>query len=317
MLCPHTPTKGLLALWNPNIMERESNMDKEEKLFSVQSRLNAQDYDDVFRVYLDEERGKEKRIAIILSSVIFVICIIMFFVNHYNIVFIFYGLGGLIVGGAYLLVPVNKKFIATNRLMFGLQRETGFYEHAITTMEIFEDEDSTAMTEEEIEEATTVFSTGSIAAYENARGFLFAEGKISNQFLYIPKRGLTEEQITQIREFAQERCSGGYRLLETKPMIAAAEDDEQTEAPAEENNDSLVDTVCDQFYGVGNLHLHGEDGRPIDFDEDADDTAESAEEEIVEAAEETAESVEENAEGIAEAATEEAAPQAEEKPADE
>jgi MinD-like ATPase involved in chromosome partitioning or flagellar assembly len=186
-------------------------------------------------------------------------------------------------------------------------------------MEIFEDEDSSEMTEEEIEEATTVISTGTMVAYENARGFLFAEGKISNQFLYIPKRGLTQEQLTQIQEFAKERCSGGYHLLEMKSMISADEDGEQSaeqEAPAD---DSFVSGVCKQFYGADRLHLHGEDGRPIDFDEEEPD----ASEEITEAAGETAEAVAESAEKAAEEAAEaiedaaEMTEEAEEKPADE
>lgn len=248
-------------------------MEKEEKLFSVQSRLNDQDYDDVFRVYLEEERGREKKRAIISCSVLFAICILLFFINHYNIVFIFYGIGCLIVGAAYLMVPVNKKFIATNRLMFGMQRETVFYPHAVSTMEIYEDEDSTAMTEEELEEATTVISTGAMVAYENERAFLFAEGKISNQFLYIPKRGLSEEQLTNLREFAQERCSGGYHLIEVKSMVA--DDDAETEKPAEEStDDSVASDMCGQFYGAKHLHLRDDEGRPIDFSAETEENSE-------------------------------------------
>ena len=238
-------------------------MEKEEKLFSVQSSLNDQDYDEVFRMYLEMERGNEKKIAMIICAVLFVICMILFFINSYNIMFIFYGIGCLVVGAAYLLVPVNKKFLATNRLMYGMNRETGFYPHSLTTMEIFEDEDAAEMTPEEIEDATTEFSTGSIKAFENENGFLFAEGKISNQFLYIPKRGLDEQTEENIRGFARERCSGGYQYLEMKSML------EPEDAPedAQTGSDSLVNEVCDQYYGKNRLHLYDEEGNPIDPDD--------------------------------------------------
>ena len=113
-------------------------MKKEEKLFSVQSRLNDQDYEDVFRIYLENERGSERKIAMIVCAALSVICLALVFIMH-NYTFLFYGIGCLLVGLAYLFVPVNKKFIATNRLMFGTARETGFYPHMITTMEIFEE----------------------------------------------------------------------------------------------------------------------------------------------------------------------------------
>ena len=236
-------------------------MNNEEKLFSVQSSLNDQDFDDVFRIYLEMERGNEKKIAMITCVILCVICIVLMIIMR-NITFLFYGIGCLVVGFAYLMVPVNRKFLAANRLMLGMQRETGFYPHAVTTMEIFGDEESEEMTEEEIEDATTVFLTGSVTAYENERGFLFADGKISNQFLYVPKRSLTEEEIEQISDFAQNRCSGGYHALQMNPMIAPEEAQEEKE----ENGDSLVSQVCDQYYGADKLHLHGEDGQNIDMD---------------------------------------------------
>ena len=252
-------------------------MNKEEKLFSVQSRLNDQDFDDVFRIYLEMERGNEKKIAMITCSVLCVICIILMILMK-NITFLFYGIGCLVVGFAYLMVPVNKKFLATNRLMLGMNRETGFYPHAVTTMEIFEDEESDEMTEEEIEDATTVFLTGSITAYETEQGFLFADGKISNQFLYLPKRTLSEEETAAISEFAQERCSGGYHFLQMTPMVAPEE--QQDEAPDEESGDSLVSEVCDRYYGAEKLHLHDEDGHSINDEDDEmlPDDAEPAEE---------------------------------------
>ena len=258
-------------------------MSKDEKLFSVQSRLNDQDFDDVFRIYLEMERGNERKIAMITCIVLFVICIVLLIVMK-NITFLFYGIGCLIVGFAYLLVPVNKKFLATNRLMFGIARETGFYQHSVTTMEIFSDEDSTEMTEEEVEDATTVFQTGSMTAYENERGFLFAEGKITNQFLYIPKRGLTEEELSQLTDFAKERCSGGYRYLQMKSMIEGEQGD--TEQAEESVGDSLVSQVCDRYYGADKLHLHDEEGHAI---ADEDDTAAEEEKIADNAAEEPAE----------------------------
>lgn len=239
-------------------------MKKEEKLFSVKSRLNDQDFEDVFRIYLEMERGSEKKIAMIVCAALCVICIVLMIVMR-NYTFLFYGIGCIVVGLAYLLVPVNKKFIATNRLMFGTARETGFYPHMMTTMELFEDEDAAEMTEEEIEEATTVFSTGSIAAYEDERGFLFAEGKITNQFLYLPKRSMTETEISTVRAFAQENCSGGYRELKMKSML---EPDENEAAAETEEASDFVDSVCNQYYGAKKLHLHDENGQSIDPDED-------------------------------------------------
>ena len=278
-------------------------MKKEEKLFSVQSRLNNQDFEDVFRIYMEMEHGSEKKIAMVVSVILCIICIVLMIVMH-NFTFLFYGIGCIVVGLAYLLVPVNRKFIATNRLMFGTARETGFYPHMITTMEIFEDEDASEMTEEEIEEATTVLSTGSITAYENERGFLFAEGKITNQFLYIPKRSLTETEISTIRAFAEENCSGGYRSVEMKSMIEPDETEETAET--EEESSDLVSEVCDQYYGADKLRLHDDEGHLIDTDEDEPDGTEEEP-----ADEETADALTE--EIPAEAETEpEAEPEAEE-----
>lgn len=291
-------------------------MKKEEKLFSVQNRLTDRDFEDVFRIYLENERGSEKKIAMIVCGVLCAVCIALMFIMH-NITFLFYGLGCILVGLAYMLVPVNKKFIATNRLMFGTARETGFYPHMLTTMEVFEDEDSAEMTEEEIEEATTVFPTSNLTAYENENGFLFAEGKITNQFLYIPKRDLTETEIGTVRAFAEENCDGGYHLVGTKSMIEP-DQPELEEAPQEEESSEFVDSVCDQYYGADKLRLHSDDDLDIDIDADAeasdedaentkdpDDTEETEPEEAAdEAAEEPAEESAPEEEGAEEETTE-------------
>ena len=256
-------------------------MKKEEKLFSVQSRLNDHDFEDVFSIYMENERGSERQIAMVVCAVLCVICIVLMFIMH-NYTFLFYGIGCILVGLAYLLVPVNKKFIATNRLMFGTARETGFYPHMLTTMEIFEDEEAAEMTEDEIEEATTVFSTGSLTAYENERGFLFAQGKITNQFLYIPKRDLTETETGAVRAFAEENCDGGYHLVGTKSMVESDEEPDG-EAPQEEDTSEFVDSVCDQYYGADKLRLHSDDETEADPDIDDDDAEASDAEEAEDA----------------------------------
>lgn len=241
-------------------------MKKEEKLFSVQCRLNDQDFEDVFRLYQEMEHGFEKKVAMIICAALCTICVVLMILMH-NITFLFYGIGCIVVGLAYLLVPVNRKFIATNRLMFGMNREIGFYPHMITTMEIFEDEDAADMTEEEIEEATTVISTGSINTYENERGFLFAEGKITNQFFYLPKRNLTETEIGAVRAFAEENCAGEFRQVEMKSMIAPDET-EDAQQETEEAPSDFVESVCKQYYGGGKLHLHDDEGHPVETDEE-------------------------------------------------
>ena len=236
-------------------------MAKESKLFSVQTQMNDKDYDDVFRIYLDVERGSEKRVAVATCVVLFLIFLVLMFVFQ-SVTFIFYGIGALVIGIAYVMVPANKKFVAQNKLMFGEKRETGFYPHKLTTIEILDDEEE--LTEEELEDATDHFQTGSITAYENERGFLFAEGKISNRFLYIPKRQLDEEEEEKIREFAKDRCSGGYTLLEMKSMLA----DENEDADDENDDTSFVSDVCNQYYGAKKLRLYDDDGHRIDTEEE-------------------------------------------------
>lgn len=237
-------------------------MAKEEKLFSVQSKLSDRDFDDVFRIYLDMERGRDRRISLIICTGFCVLFVLLLFVLK-NITFIFYAIGALIIAAAYWFVPVNKKFIAANKLQFGENRETGFYPHSVSTIEILEDEDISEMDEDEIEEATTWISTVRMTAYENMRGFLFAEGKISNQFLYIPKRSLTKQEAEDIRTFAEERCTGGYYLLETKNMV---DYDDGGEEPVHAKDALNTSEVCDRYYGAKKLHLYDENGKRVSLD---------------------------------------------------
>lgn len=235
-------------------------MANETELFSVRVQISDRDYDDVYRIYLDQERGRDRRTALITCCILAGICLVLMGVFH-NPSFAFYAGCCLIVGGLYFVVPVNRKFIAQNKLQFGEQREIGFLPHSLSTFEIIEDEEP--LSAEAREEATTYFSTGSMTAYENERGFLFADGKISNQFLYLPKRSLEETEIETVREYAEKRCSGGYRKLVMRSMLAE-EDEEQN---SEET--SFVSAVCGQYYGADKLRLHDENGRRIRDDEDA------------------------------------------------
>ena len=239
-------------------------MAKEEKLLTVRSKLNDRDFEDVFRIYMESERTKDKSAGLITCAVLCVICLALLLILH-NITFVFYAIGCVIIAISYWLVPVNRKFLANNKLQFGEWRETSFYPHSITVMEIFEEDESDGMDEDEIEEATTKISTVSLTAYENEKGFLFAEGKIVNQFLYIPKRDLKKQELEAIQEFAKERCSGGYHLLEMKSMI---EDDEQEQ---EDEEITTTSDVCDRYYGVNKLHIYDADGHRVEMDEDEAD----------------------------------------------
>ena len=254
-------------------------MAKETALFTVKVQISDRDYDDVFRIYLEQERGKEKKIALGTCVFLAVICLILVAVFH-NPTFIFYAIACLIIGGLYCIVPANRKFVAQNKLQFGEKREIGFLPHSLSTFELLDDEED--LTDEAREEATTYFSTGTMFAYENERGFLFAEGKISNQFLYIPKRNLDETEIETVREYAKKRCSGGYQYMQMRSMLADPEDDaDDTEGG------SFVSAVCDQYYGADRLHLKTEDGRRVkaaDFAE-ADDDADDAHTEVMDAPE--------------------------------
>ena len=230
--------------------------EKEVKLFSVRTQMNDKDYDDVFNIYLESERGNEKKISLAVCILLGIICLVLMIVLK-NITFLFYCIGCLIVGIANFLVPVNRKFIAQNKLQFGEKREISFFPHQLSTFEILEDEEE--LSEEEREEATTVFSTGTMTAYENERGFLFADGKISNQFLYISKRQLSEEKIEKVRDYAKERCSGGYHLLVMKSML----EDDTDEKMDETDETSFVSSVCNQYYGADKLRICDADGHRI------------------------------------------------------
>ncbi len=244
-------------------------MENEEKILSVQCKLNDGDFEDVFRIYNETEKTSDKRIGLVTCAVLILICVFITIVIK-NITFLFYAAGCLLIGISYYLVPVNKKFIATNKLLFGEWREIGFYPHALTTMEIFDKNEAEEMDADEIEEATTSFSTNSLVAYENARGFLFAESKIVNQFAYVPKRELSRQAIAAIQDFAQNNCSGGYQLLEGKSMI----EDEDAPAPEQEDDDtSLTSNICDQYYGAKKLRLYDAEGHRVDLDEDAEEEA--------------------------------------------
>ncbi|MBR6420912.1 MAG: hypothetical protein IKS42_11295 [Oscillospiraceae bacterium] len=246
-------------------------MAKETKLFSVQTEMRDLDYEDVYRIYLQEERGRDRRTAVIVCGILAAVFVLMTVLFH-NFTFLIYAGGCLIVAGMYYLVPTNRKFLAQNKLQYGEKRETTFFPHHISTFELLDDEEE--LSEEEKQEATTEFSTGTMKAYENERGFLFADGKISNQFLYLAKRNLDEEEIESIRTFAKDRCSGGYLLLEMRTMLDGsdgAEDEDET------RESTLVSGACDQYYGAKRLHLYDESGRRIKpEDEDGDAEAEYA-----------------------------------------
>ncbi len=246
-------------------------MEKEEKLLSVQCKLNDGDFEDVFRVYNETEKTSDKRIGLITCGALIAVCIFITIITK-NITFLFYAAGCLIIGISYYAVPVNKKFIAANKLQFGEWREITFYPHALTTMEIFDKNEAAEMDEDEIVEATTSFSTSSLTAYENARGFLFAESKIVNQFVYVPKRELSRQAIAAIQDFAQNNCSGGYQLLEGKSML----EDEDVPLPEQEDDDtSLTSNICDQYYGAKKLRLYNAEGHRIELDEEDPDEAEA------------------------------------------
>ncbi|MBP0976262.1 MAG: hypothetical protein J6P20_09370 [Oscillospiraceae bacterium] len=245
-------------------------MEKEEKILSVQCKLNDGDFEDVFRIYNETEKTSDKSIGLITCGVLIAICIFITIMTK-HIAFIFYAVGCLVIGLSYYLVPVNKKFIATNKLLFGEWREITFYPHAVTTMEIFDKHETAEMDAEEIEEATTSFSTNSLIAYENMRGFLFAENKIVNQFLYIPKRELSRQTVAAIQDFAQNKCSGGYQLLEGKSMLG----DDETPVPEQEDDDtSLTSDICNQYYGAKKLHLYDAEGRKIELDSEEEEELE-------------------------------------------
>ena len=255
-------------------------MAKETLLFTVNAEIRDQDFDDVYRIYLQEERRKDRKIAVITCVVLALICVLVMIIIH-NFTFLIYAGACLVAGVLYWVVPVNRKFIAQNKLQFGEKREIGFYPHRITSFEILEDEET--LSEEEKAEATSEFSTGNMTAYESERGFLFADGKIANQFVYVPKRKLDEQDAENIREFAKQRCSAGYHLLEMRTMLDGSDG---TEEEDENGGDSFVSEVCDQYYGIKKLHLHDDSGKRISDEDEAltgDDAQQEAHTEIMDA----------------------------------
>lgn len=236
-------------------------MAKEEKILSVRVKLRDSDFEDVYRIYLEAERNRDKRIGLVTCIFLCVVCLILMILLK-NLTFLIYAGGCVVIGIAYFMMSSNKKFIATNRLMFGEWRETVFYPHSVSTMEIFEKDEAETMDADEIEEATTYISTGSMKAYESAKGFLFAEGKIVNQFLYLPKRELTRTEIAEIRKFAENNCSGDYELLESESMVG----DDTGATDESEDTLEMTSNVCDQFYGAKKLHLYDADGHRVGVD---------------------------------------------------
>ena len=257
-------------------------MAKEEKLLTVQTKMKDSDFDDVYRIYLNNERGSDRMIGVVTCIVLGVICVLLCILLK-RMTFLFYTLGCLLAGVAFYFTPANKKFIATNRLQFGEWREITFYPHSLTVMEIFEKDETGKMDPDELADAVTSISTGSLAAYENARGFLFAENKIVNQFVYVAKRDLNRQEIAAIRKFAEENCSGGYHQLETASIV----DGEEPPVPEDDENASSVTAdLCGRYYGAKQLRLYDEkgqrvdpDGRPVYGEDEETDAADDAQQE--------------------------------------
>lgn len=233
---------------------------KDQKMIEVQSTMNDQDFSEVYRIYLATERGSEKKKALMTVAAFFVFFLVLLIINH-NMSFLFLMLGCVIIALSYLFMPINKKFIAENKLLFGAWRETVFYEHHVTVMELFQENDAEQMSEEELREAITEIPTTMLTAYETDSGFLFADGKISRQFVYIPKRDLDETQLSVVLQFASERCSGGYHRI---PLRAALHDSKTEDA------EELVTGACEKYYGADKLNLYDEDGARVDFSEEDD-----------------------------------------------
>lgn len=239
-------------------------MAKEEKLFSVECELKDKDFEEVFKIYLEAER-RDRFIPLIVGAVLCVVCIVLTFALK-NFMMIFYAVACLGIGLAYRFVPANKKFLATNRLQFGEKRELTFYPHEVTTFELLDDEDED-ISEEELENAVVHFSTNSMRAFESKRGFVFADGTITNNFLYVPKEGTDDEIVAMLIDFAKNRCSGGYVLLTTQSML----DTEDTVDLGSNGEDTSAEGVCEHYYGGNKLRIYDENGIRIQNDEDASD----------------------------------------------
>lgn len=192
---------------------------KDKILFTLENALEDKDYEDVYRIHQEVER-KGRKIAFIICAALAVICIVLLIVLR-NIAFLFYAFICAIIGIAYVKVPSNRKFIATTRLLIGEKQLISFAEHEVRIEEQYDSDEAfgEAVNNEEDEDNAVVLKTSNMAAYENARGFLFADGRLTNLFLYVPKRHLSELQIQQLQQFADERCSKGHILLEMAHIV--------------------------------------------------------------------------------------------------
>lgn len=232
---------------------------KDEILFTLENALEDKDYEDVFRIHQEVER-KDRKVALIVCEVLAVVCIVLLIVFR-DIAFLFYAVVCAVIGIAYIKVPSNRKFIATTRLLIGEKQLVQFAEHAVLVEEQYESDEAFGeeVNEEENEDDAVVLKTSNMAVYENARGFLFADGKITNLFLYVPKRNLSESQIEQVQQFADERCSKGHILLEMAHIV-----DTDDEALLESATGSH-DDEREKYYGYYSRK------RRFTFDDDADD----------------------------------------------
>lgn len=255
-------------------------MAKEEKLFSVTTELTDKDFEEVYKIYLEAER-RNRYVPLIVSIVLGIVCIVLMFTLH-NFMMIFYAIACVAVGLSYCFIPANKKFLATNRLQYGEKREMTFYPHEVTSFELIDDEEE--LSEEERENALTHFSTSTMKAFESKQGFVFADGAIANNFLYVPKKGTDDEIVAMLIDFAKNRCSGGYMLLATQSLL---NEDEVIDIDDSGENVS-AEGVCEQYYGAKKLRIFDDNGNRIhDFDEDAEEN-----EDMTESADETLETEE-------------------------
>lgn len=246
-------------------------MAREEILFTVQNHLEDKDYEDVYRIHQETER-KDRKIALIFCLCLAVVCIVLLIVLK-NISFLFYTIACVVIGVAYIKIPSNRKFLATTRLLMGDHQIVTFMPHSIYVEELYESDEafgeSVDADAEENEDAGVTMKTFGLMVYENERAFLFADGKITNLFVYIPKRCLDEKQIEQLKEYAKERCSKGYVIMEMSSHIVetdAGEDDDLLEALSEAHVDER-----EQYYGAKRLRLRDENGKRVSVADVEDD----------------------------------------------
>lgn len=243
-------------------------MAKEETLLELRNHPKDQDYEDVYRIHQETER-KDRKIALIFCLCLAVVCIVLLIILR-NISFLFYTIACVVIGLAYIKIPTNRKFIATTRLLMGEKQTLTFMPHSICVEELYESDEAfgEAVDEEENEDAGIIMKTSNMMVYENERGFLFADGKITNLFVYVPKRDLDEAQIEQLKEYANERCSKGYVILEMDAHIVDTDENEE-EAMLSALSASHVD-AREQYYGSKRLRLRNEEGKSVSLEEDDD-----------------------------------------------